>query len=480
MRDSAVFQNMHLGNLLRGKAGPWGFSHLGNRKRMGDEELNKNGLIFYGWYIAIAGLISAALGYGARYSFAVIFPSLLEEFRWPRDKTAAMLSIHILVYGIFAPVVGYMVDRVGPRKTMLCGTVMLSFGLVLSRWGSQPSHFYLSFGVLFGVGLCLIGSVPYTTLIQNWFEKKRGLAFSILFFGNGLAFGFYPVVAWLISLLGWRNTFMVEGLVLAGVMFPLILLVVRYHPKEKGLVRDGLNQKYDSSSAILGKEMQIMDSAWAAVDWTFSKAIRTKRFWLLSLTTFSLWGVMQHILATHHVAYAIDAGYSKIYASSVLSLFGIVSAFASLAGLVSDRIGREFTLTIGTLIGISGIIVLMLIRDPSHPWMLYYYTLSLGIGRGLCSPTIAAAITDIFQGPRVGSVMGAIWFFFSVGGAIGPWLGGWLFELNGNYFQALIVAMVLWALGCGAIWLAAPRKVRRVRERVQARAIQSQRAEKAK
>jgi MFS family permease len=189
---------------------------------------------------------------------------------------------------------------------------------------------------------------------------------------------------------------------------------------------------------------------------------------------------MQHILSTHHVAYAIDAGYSKIYASSVLSLFGIVSAFASLAGLVSDRIGREFTLTIGTLIGISGIIVLMLIRDPSHPWMLYYYTLSVGIGRGLCSPTIAAAITDIFQGPRVGSVMGAIWFFFSVGGAIGPWLGGWLFELNGNYLQAFIVAMVLWALGCGAIWLAAPRKVRRVTERVQARAIQSQRAEKDK
>ena len=151
-----------------------------------------------------------------------------------------------------------------------------------------------------------------------------------------------------------------------------------------------------------GKEMRIMDPAWAAVDWTISKAVKTKRFWLLSLTAFSLWGMMQHILATHHVAFAVDAGYSKMYASSVLSLFGIVSAFASFAGLISDRIGREITLTIGTVIGISGIVVLMLIRDPSHPWMLYYYTLSMGVGRGLCSPTIAAAITDIFQGPPGG------------------------------------------------------------------------------
>jgi len=143
------------------------------------------------------------------------------------------------------------------------------------------------------------------------------------------------------------------------------------------------------------KQLRIMDPAWAAVDWTLAKAVRTKRFWLLSLTTFSLWGVMQHIMAAHHVAFAVDAGYSKLYASSVLSLFGIISAFASFAGLISDRIGREITLTIGTVLGISGIVVLMLIRDASHPWMLYYYTISLGIGRGLFSPTLAAAITDV-------------------------------------------------------------------------------------
>jgi MFS family permease len=426
------------------------------------QQIKKRRGIFYGWYIAIAGLILGALAYGARYSFAVVFPSLLEEFKWPRDTTAAMLSIHILVYGIFAPVAGYLADRTDPRKTMVMGTVIVAAGLALSSWGSSPAYFYLTFGVLFGAGLSFIGSVPFTTLIQNWFEKKRGLAFSIIFFGNGVAFGMYPATAWLIHLIGWRDAFLVEGFVLPGVLIPLILFVVRYHPRDKGLLRDGRSAEDDVPSAPLRKQMRIMDPAWVAVDWTLSKAVRTKRFWLLSLTTFSLWGVMQHIMATHHVAFAVDAGYSKMYASSVLSLFGIVSAFASFAGMVSDRIGREITLTIGTVLGISGIIVLMLIRDASHPWMLYYYTLSLGIGRGLFSPTLAAAITDIFQGPRVGSIMGAIWLCFSVGGAIGPWLGGWLFELSCNYMGAFSVAIALFGLACAAIWLAAPRNVRRV------------------
>jgi MFS family permease len=167
-------------------------------------------------------------------------------------------------------------------------------------------------------------------------------------------------------------------------------------------------------------------------------------------------------LYTHHVAFAVDVGYPKLYASSVLSLFGLTYGFGALGSLISDRIGREITVTMGTVMGISGMIILLLIRDASHPWMLYYYAISLGLSNGLCSPTIAAAITDIFQGPRVGSIVGAVWFAFAMGGTIGPWFGGWLFELNGNYFLAFIVAMILFAVACGAIWLAAPRKIRRV------------------
>jgi MFS family permease len=283
-----------------------------------------------------------------------------------------------------------------------------------------------------------------------------------MFFGSGGAFALYPAVAGLIQRIGWRNTFLVEAFVLAGVMVPLFILIMRRHPMEKGLVRDGRAGETETSPARKGKTMHIVDAAWAATDWTLPRAVRTGRFWLLSLSLFSLWGVMEHILVAHHVAFAIDVGYPKIYASSVLSLFGLMFALGSLAGLISDRVGRELTVTIGTLIGISGIVVLLFIKDTSSPWMLYYYAMSLGAGIGICSPTIPAAITDIFQGPKVGFVIGSIWFLFAIGGAIGPWLGGWLFELRGDYWLAFVVAIILYGVACAAIWLAAPRKVRRV------------------
>lgn len=421
--------------------------------------------MFYGWYIAIAGLISYTLGYGARYSFSVLFPALLEEFKWSRDATAGMLSVHILAYGIASPFAGYLVDRTGPRKTMVGGAALLSLGLVLSCFADRLWHFYFTFGVLSGIGLCFMGSVPFTTVVRNWFERKRGLAFSIIFCGGGLAFLFYPLLAWMIESWGWRAAFLAEGLVLGGIMIPLIIRVVRYHPSEKGVVKDGAASGKAREPEASSPEVEVLDARWAATDWTLGKAVKTKRFWLMALTTFSLWGVMEHIMVAHHVAYAIDAGFSKIYASSVLSLFGVLFAFGSLAGLISDRIGREWTITIGTAVGISAIIVFMLIRDASRPWMLYYYSLMLGAGIGITAPTIAAAVTDIFQGRKVGFVIGSIWFGFALGGAIGPWLGGRLFEIYGNYSLAWIVAILLYALACLAVWLAAPRKVRRMGRR---------------
>jgi MFS family permease len=422
----------------------------------------KTNPLFYGWYIALVGATSYALGYGARFSFSVIFPSLLEEFKWSRDLTATMFSVHLLIYGIAAPITGFLVDRTGPRKTMVLGAILLSLGLILSRWGNQLWYFWITFGLISGAGLCMIGAVPFTTVLRNWFEKKRGLALSLLFLGSGGAFGCYPAVAWLIDTTGWRNTYLIEGLVVGGVMIPLVLFVVRYHPRDMGLFRDGLPETKEGRTSSGKGTLRVVDPAWTAVDWTLSKAVRTGRFWLICLATFSLWGINQNILLAHQVAFAIDMGYSKLYASFVLSLFGLTYAIGSLGSLISDRIGREVTITLATAIGISGMIVLMFIRDASQPWMLYYFSISLGVSNGLCSPTIAAALTDIFQGPRVGPIVGAVWFAFAVGGTIGPWLGGWLFEMTGDYFLAFLVATFLFAVACAALWLAAPRKVRRV------------------
>jgi len=431
-----------------------------------NKQMKKDPFIFYGWIIVAAGILSYALGYGSRYSFSVIFPSLLAEFQWPRDLTASVLSSHMLVYGLVAPVAGSLVDRIGPRKTMAFGAVLLSLGLAFSGMGTAPWHFYLSFGVLTGAGLCLIGAVPFTTVLRNWFERKRGLAFSLLFFGVGGGFASYPGIAFLINYFNWRNTFLIEALIITGVLLPVLILTVRYHPREKGLFVDGAIDADETFSPTEKTFPLVTNREWAAINWTLPKAVKTSRFWMLCLSTFCLWGVVQHIMVTHHIAFAMDLGYSKIYASSILSLFGALFACGSLAGFVSDWIGRESAITTSTLIGISGILALMFVNDISQSWMLYYYAITFGFGMGMTGPVIAASVTDIFQGQRVGAVIGCVWFSFAIGGCIGPWLGGWIFELTHSYQAAFIVTLSLYAVGCAAIWLAAPRKVRIVPGRI--------------
>lgn len=422
--------------------------------------MNKRQIIFYGWFIVATGLITQLFGYGGRYSFTVFFPSLLEDFQWPRDITAAMFSVHLLIYGFVAPVAGGLVDRIGPRRTMALGTILHALGLALSSRGNQPWHFYLSFGALSGAGLCLIGSVPFTTVLKNWFEKKRGLALSFLFVGQGGAHALYLAIALLINRVGWQKTFLIEAIAITVVILPLVSLIVRYHPRDKGLVPDGTALNMNPSSAKIAEAAQSTTKASVPVDWTLPNAVRRLRFWMICLTTFSVWGVSQHIMVAHHLAFAIDVGYSKIHASSILFLFGILYMCGCLTGFISDRIGREAIVTAAVIIGISGIFVLTLIKDTSHPWMLYYYATAMGFSIGMTAPSVAASATDIFQGPKVGATLGFIWFSFAIGAAIGPWLGGWIFETTGNYLYAFVVAMALFAVGCIAIWLAAPRKER--------------------
>jgi MFS family permease len=423
----------------------------------------KSGSLFYfGWYIAIAGMLIQALGYGSRYSFSVFFPTLLDYFGWHRDVGASVLSVHLLCYGLMAPLAGNLVDRFGTRRTMMAGTAVLSLGLLLSRWGYQPWHFYFTFGVMAGAGLCLLGSVPLTMIVRNWFERKKALALSLVFCGSGGAYACYPAVAWLIASYGWQDAYAILGLSLALIFVPTILLIMHYSPQAKGLKKDGTADPTPNKAGRLKGTSRVVDQAWASRHWTLGQAAKTSRFWFMCLTTFSAWGVGQHILVTHQVAFALDMGYERLYASAVLSLGGWTFCIGALLSMISDRIGREPTMAIAMGCCFSAVCVLLMVSDNTQPWMLYYFAIVGGLGFGMSAPLVPASVTDLFQGPKVGATVGFIWFSFSMGGTVGPWLGGWLFEISGNYTLAFLIAALFLLLAAVSIWLAAPRKVRLV------------------
>jgi len=396
--------------------------------------------------------------YGVRWSFSVMFPTLVQEFGWPRDITAAAMSFHFLAYGVTAPIAGSMIDRIGARKTMGLGAVLLGLGAATSSLASAPWHYYLSFGLLTGVGLCLAGAVCFTRIVSNWFESRRGMALSLVFAGMNFSFALYPLIALLIERVGVKSTFLIESAVVFGFILPCLVFLVRSHPGEKFRLRDSNRKAPLDARSDGGYSESVTEEVQITADWTVRKAVKTLPFWSLCFTAFASWGVAQQIMITHHVAFAEDIGFSKVYASSILTLFGICMAIGCLVASISDRIGREVTFSIGIVIAISGIAILTLMQDASQTWMLYAYAILFGFGAGVFTPTLAAAATDLFQGKRAGTIIGLIWAAFSAGSTIGPWLGGLIYEVNGSYFIAFILAAALFFVASISMWIAAPRR----------------------
>lgn len=144
--------------------------------------------------------------------------------------------------------------------------------------------------------------------------------------------------------------------------------------------------------------------------------------------------------------------------ATILALFG-VSTIAGLASAsLSDWIGREKTVTLSSVLAIGALLALVFARDTSHPWMLYVYAISFGYGVGLFWPTIQAGTADIFYGRHFGAIVGLLQVGTGVGGAIGPWLGGYLYDRTGSYNTAFILCMIFFGLACIAYWVAAPRQ----------------------
>src|SRR2546427_3422850 len=190
------------------------------------------------WVVVGALWVTLAIASGLYFSFPIFFVALLDEFGWSRGATAAAFSISSIVQGLLSPVVGMLVDRLGPRRVMFGGTFLLGGACLLSsRIGSLWS-LYLVTGVLAAAGVCTVGWVPSGALISRWFADRQGSVMGLAFSGMGvgiLVMG--PLAQWLIAAEGWRAAYLVLGTL--AVLVPLAWLGLREPPPAAALVRGG-------------------------------------------------------------------------------------------------------------------------------------------------------------------------------------------------------------------------------------------------
>jgi len=399
----------------------------------------------YGWVVVGVAITTMTLVYGIRHTFSVFYPSILADFGWRRGETAAILSVNLLVYGFFAPLAGNIADRWKPRRVMFLGAVLLGLATAGCSLATRLWHFYVLFGLLVPVGSAFCGWPIFSPSLANWFTRKRGLALGLGQMGGGLSFVCGLLVEVLITRLGWRSTFVAMAVLLMLFVLPLAVFLFRYRPADR-LSRQPAIPAYEA-----------YEPAHGSGGWTVLRAMKTFRLWLFVLAQSLFWGLGGYLILAHQVKFATDVGYSSMLAASVFALFGIFMITGQVSSLISDWIGREITATLATVLVLVAVAALMGAAGGGVR-LLYAYAILFGLGMGLFSPTVFAGTADAFHGRYFGGISGLLLAGMGVGGVVGPWLGGFLYDRTGSYSLPFIISAACFVVACAGFWIAAPRR----------------------
>jgi MFS family permease len=409
---------------------------------------------YYSWVVVGLSFLTVGVAFGCRASFAVFLVAVIEEFHWGRGETTGVLLLGALVWCLTGPFIGMLMDRFGPRVVFPAGSLIMALGFLVSSIAQDIAHFYVGIGILMALGYAALPISTHGVVISNWFVLRRGRAMGIVTSGLGIGtLIMVPFAQFLISELGWRQAYRVLALILVGLLVPLNLFFQRHRPEDVGLFPDS------RGSPLIADDQE--SSPKKEDSWTLDRALRSYRFWILA-TGFLTGAIPLQMILVHQVAAAVDVGFSKALAASILGLTGFLSSPSTiLLGAISDRIGREWAYAVGSMAMILGVILLLHTQNSSQLWMLHAFAISFAVGfasRQSLYPTVAA---DLFHGRHFGAIYGVLVVFVAAASGIGPWLGGYLFDLFGNYTGAFWIANLLAFLSLVLIWMAGPERIRR-------------------
>jgi MFS family permease len=400
--------------------------------------------IFYGyWIIAVSVVCLGTFSGSGVGSFSLFVNSLQSEFGWGRGEIMLAFTIFFLLTGAAAPLVGSIVDRYGVRGVISAGALVTGFGFVSLYMLQSLWHLYLAYFFI-GMGMSAFGHVPSSTMVSNWFVKKRGTAIGIMSTGIGAGiFVVAPLVgSFLIPTYGWRIAYLVLG-ILAWGLIPLALFIVRTKPAEMGFYPDGVT----SSEEIARTEA----SGRTAKGLDLRAALGTMAFWLVSVTffisAFSSLGFNQSL-----VPYLQDAGYSGALAATAITILGLGSAIGKFSfGWLCDKIKAKQACAFSLVLLAAAGIVLMFIRSGSPLAVVWFDALLFGLGAGGWLPTMSMLVSRNFGLTSYGAIIGMVSLLQAVGGAIGPLFSGYMFDTTSTYFWTFITFLCLYGVAIPAV-----------------------------
>lgn len=379
------------------------------------------------------GFIHIAVSRGLHGTFGVFFVAFLDAFGWSRAVTAGAISLAIVFEGICLPAVGSLIDRLGGRKTLMLGGVVLAVGLTCSATISSVWELYFWVGIVTAAGIGLIGMVPHVAIISREFAHRRATALGIAWAGGGVGiFLLVPVVGLMISNWGWSMAYVGLAVLTLFLVIPPVQLFFPSNRQEPARTRH--------EGAVTG-------------EWTVKRALTNPAFWCLFIAR-TLASMGNQIIVTHQIAHAVDVGYDKVFAASIFGVMGVVSIFGRiLFGYLSDIVRRDVVFAWVQVVSSVGIVALLIMHDNSAPWQLYTYAVFYGLGQGSRALVLSAISADVFQGRHFGAIFGYFTLSIGLGGAAGAWLGGYLFDLTRSYVVAFFVSLACLTVSVVIVWI---------------------------
>ncbi|ETX06512.1 MAG: hypothetical protein ETSY2_16685, partial [Candidatus Entotheonella gemina] len=332
------------------------------------------------------------LTYGAQYSFGVFFSAMLDELGWSRTSLAGAFSLYSLIYVSLSYLSGRLTDRLGPRRVIALGGWFLGGGMILVNFIESPWQFYLTYGLIAGIGMSA-AYVPCNVTIVKWFHRRRGVAIGLTGSGASLGIAGFPVLSEaLIMRYSWRLTYLIFGLMVLVVLNLAAWFLVR-DPETIGLEPDGRDRDVNQPPRTTSQ---------AEKSWTLGEAVRNGRFWLLaSVMMLSILTIPCAFVHLPQHARDLQLGVSRATFITIIGLFALLGNLV--LGRLSDTIGRRGamlgTLMVGTF-AFGGFTV------AEEITVLYVAAAGFGFYYGTFASLYPAVVGDYFGRLHAGTLTG--------------------------------------------------------------------------
>jgi MFS family permease len=385
--------------------------------------------VFYGWWIVVGGFILNFIGIGIGINaIGVFFKPVVESLSFSRGDFSLYFTIAALSMTFTAPVVGKLMEKFDVRLIMGFSTMLLAVSFALYSQCTTLLHFYL-LSILVGIGHGRSHIIPVSTMISNWFKEKRGLAMGIVFSGTGLGgLLFNPLSNWLILEYGWRQTYILLGIIIGIACIPTAVFLMRISPEQVGLNPDGIERKDAPEEKAI------------SVGLTLGEFIKTGAFWFLAFMVLFInmlnMGIQQHL-----IPYLTDLKHSSTFAANIMGLYLGMTVVGKLTlGQISDTRGLAKSLILFLAILVIGILMLF---DARLALFAILFAVIYGIGNAVQTVLPPLMTSECSGLKHFALIYGIISIFSTLGSAVGMPLSGYLYDWQGNYDFAFVLYIAL-------------------------------------